>query len=125
MSRVYNRKKLEACRRQLRRDQTEAEKVLWERLRNRALLGVKFRRQYSVENYVIDFYAPALKLAVEVDGGIHEGKDQQEYDQLRTYFLKGYGISILRISNQCILRETDRAVERIAAMIRASQPPGI
>nr|MCU0406496.1 DUF559 domain-containing protein [Ignavibacteriaceae bacterium] len=58
-------------RRKLRQNQTEAEKLIWRFIRNRQILGFKFKRQYSIDHFVIDFYCPELKLAVEADGGTH------------------------------------------------------
>ena len=115
---MYNKKQMKARRRQLRREQTPAERVLWGCLRNRKLLGVKFRRQYSVDYYIIDFYAPELKLAVEADGGIHERRDQQEYDKERENYLKACGITILRIPNEIILTSTHQALDLIEETIQ-------
>ena len=77
-------------RRRLRRNQAEAEERPWEDLRIRKCLRIKFRRQYSVDYYVIDFYAPEIQLAVEVDGVIHNTSGQQEYDQNSTDYLQAF-----------------------------------
>ncbi|MBN1639175.1 MAG: DUF559 domain-containing protein, partial [Ignavibacteriales bacterium] len=72
MTKHYNISSEKEKRRQLRQGQTYCEKIVWENVRNRRLLGLKFRRQYSVDKFVIDFYCPEHKIALEIDGEIHE-----------------------------------------------------
>jgi len=105
-------------RRQLRQDQTYAEKIMWLHLRNRKLLGIKFRRQYSVDNYVIDFYAPELKIAIELDGSIHNEAGQKEYDKFRQRHLENYGIKFIRITNEELLGNPDKAFSKIEKEIK-------
>ena len=121
MTQHYNKRWLKARRRRLRRNQTPAEARVWELLRNRRCLGVKFRRQYSVDHFILDFYAPELKLAVEPEGGIHTTPDQQEYDQHRHDRLKAFGITIVRLSNELILDDPAAAREKIEAIIQDLQ----
>ena len=71
MVRVYNRTSEKARRQLLRRETPSAEEILWSKLRRRQMLGYKFRRQYSVENFVVDFYCPRARLAIEIDGDSH------------------------------------------------------
>ena len=82
--------------RYLRHKETKAEKILWEELRNKKL-GVKFRRQHPVDSFILDFYAPEIKLGIELDGSLHTGN--QEYDKLRTVYLNSNGIKIVRFWN--------------------------
>lgn len=91
--------------RNLRKDSTEAEEVLWTFLRNRKLSGHKFRRQQPLEGFILDFYCDAAKLGVEVDGSIHFLKEISEYDEQRTLFLKEFGIEIIRFSNEEVLNK--------------------
>ena len=84
MSFVKNDPVLKARRRELRRNQTDAEKAFWSRVRNKLFLGLKFFRQYSMGPYILDFYCPEKKLAVEVDGGQHNLTDGREYDAERS-----------------------------------------
>jgi len=93
----YNTIPLKPRRRLLRHDSTEAEKVLWNKLRNRKL-GYKFIRQYSVDGYVMDFYCPKAKLGVEVEGKIHEQK--KTYDTYRERYLREFNIRILKFKNE-------------------------
>jgi very-short-patch-repair endonuclease len=91
--------------RQLRRNQTDAEKLLWSKLRNRALNGNKFRRQVPVGNYIADFFYLDAMLIVELDGGQHA--EQQEYDQRRTHWLESQGFRVLRFWNYEVLTNID------------------
>lgn len=76
-------------------------------------MDVKFRRQYSVDNYVIDFYCPKLKLAVEVDGEIHDLPEQKEHDIIRQKYLEQYGITFVRIKNEELFDNPNNAFEKI------------
>lgn len=73
----------------------------------------RFLRQYSVDNYVIDFYCPKLKLAVEIDGDIHDLQDQKEYDKERQDYLENFGLNFIRIKNEELLTNADKAFARI------------
>ena len=92
------RENIEKCRR-LRRDQTEAEKKLWSVLRNRELAGGKFRRQFSIGSYILDFYSPENKLCIEADGGQHYEDNGRERDEIRTKELAKLGIELLRLND--------------------------
>lgn len=85
--------------RELRRRMTPCEARLWHLLRNRALHGLKFRRQHPIGGYVADFCCPEKRLIVELDGSIHSKSDQQEYDRERDSYLRSAGFKILRFSN--------------------------
>ncbi len=99
MTKIFNKQETKFKRKILRNNMPNAEKVLWMHLKNKQLKGYKFRRQYSVDQYVIDFYCPKLKLAIEVDGDSHFTKDAQEYDRMREKQIESVGIKILRYSN--------------------------
>ncbi len=73
-------------RRELRRKMTITEKIVWERLRTRNLNGIKFKRQFGIGPYILDFFAPSINLAIEIDGGIHERPDVREKDQNKYAF---------------------------------------
>jgi very-short-patch-repair endonuclease len=118
VTRHYNRQREREKRKALRRNSTPAEAELWTH-RRAAQLGTKFRRQYSVDAYVLDFYAPRWKLAVEVDGASHFTEDGQEYDRARTALLQRFGIEVLRFSNREVLDRIDDVLERIE---RAARP---
>ena len=96
-----------------RRNATDAESLLWECLRGHQLGGYKFRRQHPAAGYVLDFYCPMVKLAIEVDGCVHNQKDQHEYDSQRTENLAHLGIKVIRFWNSEVLNDTDRVLLQI------------
>jgi len=118
MTKHFNRTSEKARRRQLRKDQTYAEKIIWMYLRNRKMLGYKFRRQYSVDRYVIDFYCPELKLAIESDGSVHDLPEQKIYDSERQEYLENFGINFLRIKNEELFGNPNKAFEKIEMEIK-------
>src|SRR5216684_1383025 len=85
---------------QLRREMTPAERALWMVLRRNALDGFHFRRQQVIEGYIVDFYCDAAKLAIELDGSVHE--EQGEYDELRDEVIARQGVRFLRIPNEAL-----------------------
>jgi len=99
--------------RQLREQQTEAEAALWHLLRNRKLIGSKFRRQVPIGRYVTDFYCHERKLIVELDGGIHSDPDQQLHDQNRDTFLVSLGLRVLRIPNEELLYTPEKVLDKV------------
>lgn len=118
MTKHYNKSNEKEKRRQLRRDQTPAEKLVWMYLRNRQTKGVKFRRQYSIDKYIIDFYCPELKLAVEIDGGIHDLPEQKEHDIFRKKYLEDFGIKFVHVKNEELFGNPNKAFERIEKEIK-------
>ncbi len=82
---------------------TPAEKRLWSALRNKQLDGLKFRRQHPVGNFILDFYCPACKLVIEVDGKIHDRPSQINRDRARTAKLMEYGYTVLRFRNEQVI----------------------
>ncbi len=103
----------DTVRRGLRKNQTDAERILWNALRNRQLYGMKFRRQYSIGNYILDFYSPEYKLGIEADGGQHYVNDVKKQDESRTKELAKIGVQILRFSNIDILNNIEGVCEAI------------
>jgi very-short-patch-repair endonuclease len=101
---------------ELRAHQTGAEEALWTRLRGRRLGGWRWRRQHIVAGYIVDFYCPALHLAVEVDGEIHAA--QAEQDELRDRGLRALGCNVLRVSDREVLAGTDDVVKRVLTLCR-------
>lgn len=114
------RNNIDFCR-TLRKNQTDAELKLWYKLRNRQLLGVKFRRQFPIENYILDFYSPDIKLAIELDGGQHFSDDNViSKDVKRTVELEKNGIKVLRFTNTDILKNIDSVCEAIIQNLNPS-----
>ncbi|KKU73646.1 MAG: hypothetical protein UX98_C0005G0022 [Parcubacteria group bacterium GW2011_GWA2_47_26] len=107
MTFLYNNLVLKDKRRVLRRNQTDAERRLWGQLRNKKLEGLKFFRQYSVGPYILDFYCPAQKLAIEIDGGQHAEAVQQQSDEHRSKYLAMQEIRVLRFWNNEVLQNLE------------------
>jgi len=118
MTQNFNKVSEKEKRRRLRRDQTFCEKIVWNYLRDRKTLGYKFRRQYSVDHYIIDFYCPELKLAIELDGSIHDEPDQKENDAYRQEYLEKYGITFVRITNDELMGNSNMAFAKIEEVIK-------
>ena len=102
---------VEEAARSMRRSLTPAEAKLWQTLRGRKLRGLKFRCQHPVGPYVLDFYCPARKLVVELDGSAHD--NQREHDQTRTERLAEHGYQVIRFRNEDVLHDLDAVVKRI------------
>lgn len=105
--------------RMLKAEMTKAEKTLWEELRGRKLNGLKFRRQHPLENFILDFYCAEEKLAIEVDGAIHDLDEQKEFDQLRTARLNELGVRILRFRNEIVENDIKGILAQIIALIKS------
>ena len=108
---MYNDQILKTRRQELRRAKTKAEDVLWNHLRDRQIDSLKFYRQYSVGPYVLDFYCPKTRLAIELDGEQHKGS--LEYDKEREYFLTAKNIKIIRFWNRELLNNIDQVLDVI------------
>ena len=108
--------------RQLHRDQTDAEKLLWYSVRGRQLFGLKFRRQYPVGPYILDFYCYAYRLCIELDGGQHDESAGIQHDEQRQIFLTSHGIHTLRFSNNDVLQDIEGVLLQVAEAIRTLTP---
>ena len=106
-----------AFARQLRRESTDAERLLWRHLRNRALLGLKFRRQHAIPPFFLDFACPEIALAIELDGGQHMSEEALAGDARRTAFLEGQGYCVLRFSNIDVLTNIEGVMLAIGAAV--------
>ncbi len=97
---------------------TNAEELLWQRLRGRKFQGLKFRRQHPIGKYIADFYCHELKFVVEVDGSVHEIEEQKEYDVGRTFELNKMDIKVIRFTNNEIEREMSRVLSKLNDFIK-------
>ncbi len=109
-------------RRELRRNQTDAEKALWAHLRNKQFYGIKFFRQYSIGPYVLDFYCPTLRLAVELDGGQHNLGEGMQHDAVRSEYLKAQGIEVMRFWNNDVLLNMEGVLAALELRITLPHP---
>jgi len=100
----------------MRSNPTPAEALLWSRLRRRQVEGMKFRRQHIIAGFIVDFYCPALTLAVEVDGPIH--RYRARIDRWRDNILEAYGVRIIRFNAQTVLHDIDGVVSTLRLWIQ-------
>jgi very-short-patch-repair endonuclease len=105
--------------RMLRKNQTDAERILWQRLRNRQIPGVKFRRQMPIKGYVADFAAVEIRLIIELDGSQHI--DNKAADEFRTGFLQREGYKVIRFWNYDVLLRIDYVLEFIFQAVSCRQ----
>jgi very-short-patch-repair endonuclease len=98
---------------ELRKTQTEAEKILWSKLNKNQILGLQFRRQHPIDKFIADFFCPKIKLIIEIDGSIHDIPEYHNHDLGRSDKLNDFGITILRFTNEQIINEIDYTVNQI------------
>jgi very-short-patch-repair endonuclease len=103
--------------RELRKDDTKAEKTAWTLLKDRRLNGFKFRRQVPIEHFIVDFYCHELKLIIELDGDIHAETEQFKHDQERDERLRELGYTLVRFSNEVLFNDSDFFEEHIRSLL--------
>src|SRR4051812_44593858 len=106
ISRINNKEELKERRKELRAKLTPAELALWGLLKNKQFHGKVFRRQFSIGNYIVDFYCHAEKLVIELDGAGHFTPEGLRYDGTRDNFLKEQGLRVIRIENKKVFNNT-------------------
>ncbi len=111
---LYNNQSFKTRRKELRKNQTEAEKLLWSKLRNKQIDAYKFFRQYSVGSYILDFYCPLFRIAIEIDGGYHGREEAEIYDKERERFLSGNFIKTIRFKNE----DVENNIENVLKIIK-------
>ncbi|MEH2074212.1 MAG: endonuclease domain-containing protein [Nostoc sp.] len=109
-------KKLKPLARQMRCEPTPAEKLLWHKLRDKQLLGFKFRRQQTIDRFIVDFYCNEARLVVEVDGEIHDYTQQE--DAIRQEFLESLGLQVVRFKNEDVLERMEGMLQDIASHLQ-------
>lgn len=110
---LYNHPLYKEHRKLLRRKASDAERLLWCSLKSRRLFGFRFRRQYGAGRYVLDFFCPQTRLAIEIDGPIHLKQVQIILDKKRDTFLKGLNITVLRFTNDDVVNRYDEVLRKI------------
>ena len=106
-------KELKTLARQLRKNMTEAESFLWQRIRRKQLKGRQFYRQRNIGNYIVDFYCPSAKVIVELDGGQHYTQAGIRRDYVRDKYLESLDFTILRFSDREVFKNIEGVLERI------------
>jgi very-short-patch-repair endonuclease len=104
---LFNRKGLKSFRLSLRKRSTSAEAALWEMLKSKQLDGRKFRRQYSISSYIVDFCCPSEKLVIELDGDSHGEYHKIQDDENRDKYIESLGFTVLRFENRFVFREPE------------------
>ncbi|HAM08957.1 MAG TPA: cytosine methyltransferase [Bacteroidales bacterium] len=114
---LFNRKDLKSFRSSLRNRSTSAEAELWEELKSKKLEGRKFRRQYSIGSYIVDFCCPSEKLIIELDGDPHRESQKIEKDEIRDNYLEGLGFIVLRFENRFVFQEPEYIKSKIRKVL--------
>lgn len=109
---IHNNHHLVKRRQLLRNTTTPAEKLLWQKLKDLAPQN-RFRRQHSIGPYIVDFYCPKKRLAIELDGAPHQNISQKKYDTYRTRYLNSLNITVLRFWNNEVISQIDEVIEKI------------
>ena len=110
---IHNDPNQKTLRQTLRNNATAAEAILWRALKGKRVEGLKFRRQFGVGPYVIDFYCPEIRLGIELDGGVHKTSYIHEYDEMRSRFLGENGLRVLRFDNEVVYNNVEGIIEAI------------
>lgn len=118
---IFNNPKFKFTRRDLRKQMTEAELLLWSEIKNKQLVNYKFRRQYSIGSFMVDFYCPKLKLVIEIDGAQHNKLENIEYDNSRTAYFKSMNIMVIRYWNNEVLSGIEAVYGDILSKISARE----
>ncbi|MBI5700205.1 endonuclease domain-containing protein [Candidatus Saganbacteria bacterium] len=121
MTKIYNRTKDKEKRKLLRQNMTDAEKIMWNILRKRQLFNHRFRRQYSIRGFVVDFYCPQIKTAIEIDGDYHLETDAKIYDKERQKLLESLGINFIRFSNDDVFCNISKVINRLKVLLPLSK----
>ena len=114
---------LKPISRYLRSGMTECERLLWSRLRRKQLHSVQFYRQKPIGSYIVDFYAPAARLVVEVDGSQHQDQADSQNDAIRDESLKSQALRVLRFTNRQVLGDLDSVVWVVVEALKSPLPP--
>ena len=122
MAKLHNRKYLKNYRRELRNNLTSAEASLWKLIKSKQLEGRKFRRQHSIGNYIVDFYCPSEKIAIELDGDGHFSDAGYNKDQEKKEFLVKNAIRLIRFENNEVFDATEAVLELIKKEFKSTTP---
>ncbi len=123
MTKIFNKKNETVKRRQLRNRMPLSEVILWSKLKSKQLGGYKFRIQYGVGRYVVDFYCPASKLSIELDGDSHFQNDAEKYDIGRQSNIESVGIRFLRFTNFDVQTNLNSVLKKILDILKTTPTP--
>ena len=122
MTQIFNKFSEKEKRRRLRKKTSGSEKIVWTYLRRKQILGERFLRQFSIDFYVLDFYCPRLRLAIEIDGDSHFiNQNAIDYDKEREAYIENLGIEFLRFRNEEVNQSNDFAISVITDKVKELQ----
>jgi very-short-patch-repair endonuclease len=104
---------------ELRKQETETEKIIWSKIDKNQILGLSFRRQHPINQFIADFYCHKIKLVIEIDGGIHNLPENKIYDIERSEILKNYGIKVIRFSNEQVKNNIEDVIQIIKKYVQS------
>jgi very-short-patch-repair endonuclease len=116
---IFDKESTKEKRRDLKKNQTNPEEIMWSKLRNRQFMNLKFRRQYGIGEYIADFYCAELKLVIEIDGESHFTEEGIKYDEIRTTFMKSLGIKVIRFTNKEIMENIEGIFGKLMIEVRS------
>ncbi len=122
MANIFNKKEFAKKRQCLRKNMTKAEIIIWSKLKGKQLNSLKFRRQYGINNYIVDFYCPELRLAIEIDGAVHCYDSRITYDKKRQREIEVLGIKVLRYTNIDVIKNLEGVLNDILTTTPLSPP---
>ena len=114
----YGWSSMKERRREFRKNPTKSENALWQLIRAKRLHGLQFRRQHGIGRFVVDFCHTKSRTIIELDGGVHDRPEVQEYDRAREEELKGMGYQIIRFQNEEVLNDMNKVLEKILDIIQ-------
>ena len=120
---IHNERNQKTLRQTLRNNATPAEAILWRALKGKQVEGLKFRRQFGIGPYVIDFYCPEIRLGIELDGGVHKTSFTHEYDEMRNRFLAENRIRVLRFDNEVVYNNVEGIIEAKKMRVQTTPNP--
>ena len=123
MTEIFNKNSEKLKRKKLRNNLSEAERIIWYRLKNKQIHGYKFRRQYGVGKYVVDFYCPKAQLVIEIDGDSHYNESAAKYDIKRQEYLESLGLRVIRFTNMEVYKSLEGVIEIIMQNLPPLAPP--
>ncbi len=123
MSNIHNNTSLKSIRKALRNKATSAEATLWKYLKNSQLKGIKFRRQHSIGDYIVDFYCPSARLAIELDGEVHTYDTINEIDNMKMMLLNRMNIRLLRFENKFVFTNLEAVLGEISSCLSNTTTP--
>lgn len=120
---MFNDTSRKQIRQKLRNNMTSPELLLWSKLRGSQFFGLKFRRQYGIDKFIVDFYCPKIRLAIEIDGNSHFNEESIKNDKIRENFIHSFNIKLIRFTNLEIRNNIEGVLEKIENVCNTTLNP--